>query len=114
MKIVVINLLGKLLNSVEKVSIIGAILKQAVENIEIVYINYGDFPRKSNFFHPKNVPHQVYWGRFRLDLDLRLLGFVVPDDYHGKTNIKTGMTYDKNTFYVVFLDPEHNFYITKK
>ena len=27
---------------------------------------YGGFPLKSDFVHPKNIPHQAQWGRFFL------------------------------------------------
>lgn len=71
---------------------------------------YDSFPSHSRFTCPKNIPHQVRWGRFRLDSDKRLVGFIVPDEYHGQIHKKTGVCYDKNTFYVVFIDNEHKFY----
>ncbi len=78
-----------------------------------IYVNYGDFPQHSNFKHPSYIPHQVLWGRFRLDSAVRLVGFVVSDKYDGTRHVKTGMKFDKNTFYIVFLDSEHNFYPKK-
>lgn len=75
---------------------------------------YGDFPRKSEFTHPKHVPHQALWGRFRLEWADRLVGFIVPNSYHGKAHPATGERYDRNTFYVVFLDPNHKFYQSAK
>ncbi len=75
-----------------------------------IYVNYGAFPKHSKLKHPSYIPHQVLWGRFRLEYDKRLIGFVVPDEYNGKIHCKTGKAFDKNTFYVVFVDPEHNFY----
>lgn len=74
---------------------------------------YDSFPSHSMFVRPKNVPHQARWGRFRLDQNKRLIGFVVPDEYHGMRHEKTGMLYDKNTFYVVFIDNDHLFYPIK-
>ncbi|EOI5817605.1 hypothetical protein ACMS04_000108 [Cronobacter malonaticus] len=74
---------------------------------------YDSFPSHSMFVRPKNVPHQARWGRFRLDQNKRLIGFVVPDEYHGMRHEKTGMLYDKNTFYVVFIDSGHLFYPMK-
>lgn len=71
---------------------------------------YDSFPNHSMFERPKNIPHQARWGRFRLDQNKRLIGFVVPDEYHGVIHEKTGMVYDKNTFYIVFIDNEHLFY----
>ncbi|MDM8550404.1 hypothetical protein QUF72_10010 [Desulfobacterales bacterium HSG2] len=78
-----------------------------------VYANYGTFPRKSDFTHPKHIPHQAEWGRFRLEDDMRLIGFVIPNDYKGKKS-KKGFYYDINTFYIVFLDEKHNFYKSEK
>lgn len=74
---------------------------------------YDSYPGHSMFERPKNIPHQARWGRFRLDQNKRLIGFVVPDEYHGVLHEKTGMLYDKNTFYVVFIDNSHLFYPLK-
>lgn len=71
---------------------------------------YDSFPGHSMFTKPKNIPHQARWGRFRLDQNKRLIGFVLPDEYHGVRHERTGMFYDKNTFYVVFIDNNHLFY----
>lgn len=73
---------------------------------------YGNFPKSSEFEEPKCVPHQVRWGRFRIDHSTRLVGFVIPDEYHDKMHDK-GLRFDKNTFYVVFIDENHVFYKTK-
>ena len=76
---------------------------------------YGAFPKgKSDFTHPAHVPHQAQWGRFRLDSATRLVGFVVPHEYHGTAHVQTGERFDGNTFYVVFLDAGHRFYKTEK
>ncbi len=75
---------------------------------------YGDFPKdKSAFRHPSHVPHDVLWGRFRLQSAVRLCGFVVPREMHGKPHPKTHENFDCNTFYVVFLDKDHQFYQTE-
>ncbi len=74
---------------------------------------YGKFPAKSKtkFKNPKKtVPHQARWGRFRLGAGARLVGFVIPDDYHGKIHPNTKMRFDYNTFYAVFLDMKHEFW----
>jgi hypothetical protein len=71
---------------------------------------YGNFPRNSDFSHPKHVPHQVRWGRFRLEATVRLVGFVLPSECSGQFHAKTGVAFDCNTFYVVFLDANHRFY----
>lgn len=71
---------------------------------------YGSFPKRSELSHPKHVPHQVKWGRFRLDWSGRLCGFVVPKELDGTVHTHTGLRFDANTFYVVFLDRDHCFY----
>lgn len=73
---------------------------------------YGDFPKKSDFKHPKHVPHQVKWARFRLESADRLVGFIVPYSYDGKTHSTTNFKFDYNTFYVVFLDENHRFWLS--
>lgn len=75
---------------------------------------YGSFPRKSDFTHPKHIPHQVSWARFRLEKTVRLIGFVIPKEYIGKAVGKSKKVLDDNTFYVVFLDRDHRFYKSKK
>ena len=42
---------------------------------------YGIFPTKSAFIHPKHVPHEAMWARFRLEGSVRLIGFVLPDHF---------------------------------
>lgn len=74
---------------------------------------YEKFPNSSKFFHPKHVPHEAHWGRFRLDHSGRMVGFVIPKKFDGVTHPKTKRPYDCNTFYVVFLDKNHDFYLGK-
>jgi hypothetical protein len=78
-----------------------------------VLATYPCFPNKSIFVHPKYVPHQALWSRFRIGSKVRLVGFVIPTEYHNKSHPRTGYCYDKNTFYVVFLDKNHKFYCTE-
>ena len=80
------------------------------------FVIYGAFPPKerTDFVHPKHVPHQASWCRFRLESKVRLVGFVIPGDYHGKAHHRTGERFDQNVFYVVFLDANHRFYKTEK
>ena len=73
---------------------------------------YDAFPLKSDFIHPKHVPHEAHWGRFRLENLVRLIGFVIPDDCQGKIHEGTKIMFDCNTFYVVFLDKNHRFWLT--
>ncbi len=75
---------------------------------------YKDFPRNSDFIHPKHIPHQASWARFRLEQRVRLVGFMIPNEYEGKEVVKYGMKYSRNIFYVVFLDKDHRFYKTEK
>jgi len=74
---------------------------------------YGGFPSNSDFEHPKHIPHQAMWGRFRLEQSVRLVGFVVPNEYHDIVHSGTSVRFDTNTFYIVFLDSNHSFYKTK-
>lgn len=74
---------------------------------------YGKFPVRSDFKAPKNVPHQASWARFRLEGDMRLIGFVIPEDFNHQEQNGSGYLFDSNTFYVTFLDENHNFYKTK-
>ncbi|MEY8214019.1 MAG: hypothetical protein RPR97_05980 [Colwellia sp.] len=69
---------------------------------------YKEFPKKSAFVHPAHVPEDVWWARFRIDYDTRLIGFVIPDNIECSKEVE----YDRNTFYVVFLDEKHQFYLT--
>lgn len=73
---------------------------------------YGGFPKNSDFQHPKHVPHEVEWGRFRLESAVRLIGFVLPNRYQNVLHATSGKPFDCNTFYVVFLDADHRFYRT--
>ncbi|MGK3118447.1 hypothetical protein QZH44_01110 [Pseudomonas corrugata] len=75
-----------------------------------VLADYGPFPTKSNFSHPKFVPHDVNWCRFRLDNFARLVGFTIPGGIQNKTALGA-IPYDRNTFYLVFIDLNHNFYL---
>lgn len=74
---------------------------------------YDEFPKHSEFTHPDHVPHQARWGRFRLESAARLIGFVLPGTFADKAHPKTGVRFDCNTFYVVFLDANHKFYKTE-
>lgn len=85
-------------------------MNQSVGKSGRVLSIYGSFPTRSELVHPKHVPHQVRWGRFRLDWSARLCGFVVPKEFDGIVHSATGLRFDVNTFYVVFLDKDHRFY----
>lgn len=76
-----------------------------------VFKLYGSFPPKSNFSEPKYVPLDVSWGRFRLASRIRLIGFTIPDEI-AKQPHSSGFSMDSNTFYVVFYDENHQFYLS--
>ena len=69
---------------------------------------YKSFPVHSDFIHPKHVPLDVKWARFSLESDMRLIGFVVPNDLVLLHKIPS------NIFNVVFLDQHHRFYKTEE
>lgn len=73
---------------------------------------YPSFPpkQKTSYKEPQFVPYQAMWGRIRLDYTGRLIGFVIPPEFHGKVNPSTNEYFDNNTFYVVFLDMDHKFW----
>jgi hypothetical protein len=72
---------------------------------------YGGFPSRSDFQHPRHIPKNVQWARFRLEGDMRLIGFLVPPDLEGKlSQSNSNYSFCRNTFYVVFLDERHCFY----
>lgn len=75
---------------------------------------YDAFPSKSDFAHPKAIPHDVRWARFRLEQKVRLVGFVVPSALNGVVHCRKKVAFCSNTFYVVFLDRDHRFYLTEK
>ena len=60
---------------------------------------YDEFPENSDFKHPQHISDEVKWA--------------VIMDIKGQKGRVGGHIID-NTFYVVFLDKEHKFYITEK
>jgi len=79
-----------------------------------VFVIYEQFPTNTDFTKPKHIPHQALWARFHLENKVRLIGFVIPDEYADMAHPKTAQRFDTNTFYVVYLDKEHRFYKTEK
>lgn len=71
---------------------------------------YDRFPLNSEFSFPKHIPHQARWARFRLEYSVRLIGFVIPKEYHKSEHSCTKECFDCNTFYIVFLDKNHKFH----
>lgn len=76
--------------------------------------SYGDFPSKSKYRCPKNIPENAEWVAFRLGSKLRLCGFMVPKEYNGQLLDNETDVLCSNTFYVVFYDHDHGFYLTDK
>ncbi len=68
---------------------------------------YGAFPRRSDFKHPKHVPADVSWARFRLESDCRLIGFLLKKEHCSEFELNADI------FYVVFFDEHHRFYLSE-
>lgn len=68
-----------------------------VSQMDSTYTIYGDFPPKTDFYHPKYIPEDAQWARIHVDGKHVIAGHIV-----------------KNVFYVVFLDSNHSFWITDK
>ena len=66
---------------------------------------YGDFPSGLAFTYPKHIPVGVQWARFRLEGDMRLIGFFLD-----KNDIPKEDENFTRIFYIVFLDAYHQFY----
>lgn len=79
-----------------------------------VLVVYDSYPTNSDFTQPAHIPHQAKWARFRLEQGCRLIGFIIPDEYNHTNQNNTPYKFCTNTFYIVFLDENHRFYITKK
>lgn len=60
---------------------------------------YNEFPdrEKTYFSHPDHVPDDAMWARIHVTGEAVLAGHIV-----------------RNTFYLVFLDTNHKFYLTRK
>ncbi|TAM53011.1 MAG: hypothetical protein EPN57_11220 [Paraburkholderia sp.] len=87
-------------------------MRQPIGKSGTVLAIYGGFPKKSDFSHPKHVPHQARWGRFRLNHSKRLIGFTIPPELNGVEHRGSGLRYCSNTFYAVFLDADHRFWVS--
>lgn len=79
-----------------------------------VFAIYDQFPTNTDFNKPVHIPHQAEWARFHLENLVRIIGFVIPAEFHNKVHPTTRMLFDINTFYVVYLDKEHRFYKTDR
>ncbi len=77
---------------------------------------YDSFPpkHKTRYKEPLHTPEQVRWGCIRLSGAARLVGFIVSPELHDQKHQTTNERFDKNTFYVVFLDMDHQFWLYEK
>lgn len=75
------------------------------------FSTYESFPLKSEFKKPLHIPEFAKWARFTIQGKVRIIGFIIPNTDELK-NIVPSL--DFNTFYVVFLDKSHKFYIPPK
>ncbi len=87
------EILSKLMTRLREVSSFSIIEAQQNRTLTI----YGDFPKKTDFTHPKHVPHGVKWAVISIQGKERIAGYI-----------------EENIFYVVFLDKDHRFWITAK
>lgn len=56
------------------------------------------FPTETAFEHPKHIPQDIDWSSMHIGNKPCIIGYFE----------------DRNIFYVVFLDKDHEFWITKK
>lgn len=82
------------------------------KNFHVLEI-YDNFPVNTDFNKPTHIPAEVKWARFRLEGKVRLIGFVIPNIYEGKNHSETDLSFDTNTFYIVYLDKNHRFWKTE-
>lgn len=85
---------GKLLPALERLKEYS---NKKISQTDSTFTIYGDFPPNTKFKHPMNVPPDANWARIHVDGKHVIAGHVV-----------------RNVFYVVFLDSDHSFWITKK
>lgn len=85
---------GKLIPALERLKEYSG---KKISQTDSVFTIYGDFPPKTKFKHPQNVPQDAQWARIHVDGKHIIAGHIV-----------------KNIFYVVFLDSDHSFWVTQK
>jgi hypothetical protein len=109
------NELAKLLNKLKEYSkfTLNHWTRKKVGRYSVFAI-YEQFPTNTDFIKPDHIPHQAEWARFHLENRVRVIGFVIPEEYHNNPHPTTRMLFDRNTFYVVYLDKEHRFYKTDR
>lgn len=77
--------------------------KELIDDNSLVI--YNEFPINSRFKYPKAIPNDgiVKWARLRISGRCRIAGFFTDGSYS-----------EKDIFYVVFLDKNHDFYPVEK
>ena len=88
-----------LVSLLERLKDLSKLTRDEATNQQQIKI-YGDFPpsAKTDFNYPKYIDKHVAWGVIEgIDGKKRVVGYIV-----------------ENTFYIVFLDKEHRFWISEK
>ncbi|MDR1881914.1 MAG: hypothetical protein LBR26_03925 [Prevotella sp.] len=77
----------------------GYCRRPLIEQVDKKFTFYGNFPSqdKTMFKYPEHVPKDANWARIHVTGPAIIVGHVIRD-----------------TFYVVFLDKTHKFFLTKK
>lgn len=94
------KILALMLNKLEHLSKLN--IMEAQKGILTIYKDV-DFPPESNFTSPEHVtnnfkfPDDAKWSSIRVQGEERVIGFI-----------------KENIFYIVFLDKNHDFWISKK
>ena len=83
------NLLTRL-REISSYSIEDAIRSQIIKP-------YDTFPPKTDFYHPRHIPEGVRWSTVSIKGKERIAGYI-----------------EENVFFIVFLDKDHRFWISKK
>jgi len=72
-------------------------LRQSIDGDKFTIYDKYPSKDKTDFLYPQNVPEDAHWARIHINNKSVIIGHVVRD-----------------TFYVVFLDKTHHFYLTKR
>lgn len=72
-------------------------------------------PSDARLHMPSAVPTCAEWYEFHLGGLQRLIGFIMPGEFHNEKfpNVDSEFMVNKNTFYVVFFDGAHDFWPSK-
>ena len=70
---------------------------EATGNQIIKEYSKGEFPKNSDFTHPKHIPNDISWCSMHIQGKECIIGY-----------------FEDNIFNIVFLDKNHRFWITEK